>query len=88
MLYYNTNNYRLRLIESTDWETIETIDHVLCNVVRELANLYRAYEAEGWRSSQQSTEYDEVTQSGFRLFVSPHIPKPTPLNQLKQRWAA
>ncbi len=65
-----------RLIEVVDWSVVEALDVEMARAVEELAALYKAYCAEGWREGQAGTEFDELTMAGIELFVRPRVPAP------------
>jgi hypothetical protein len=66
------------LIRYVDLGTIHAMDLAVVHLLEELRALRDAYEGAGWVEGASAPEYDELTETGIRLFITPRFPAAVP----------
>ena len=62
------------LVRYVDLDTIAAMDLAVVHLLEELRDLHHVYEDAGWFEGASAPEYDELTEAGIRLFITPRFP--------------
>ena len=63
------------LIRYVDRDTIAAMDLAVVHLLEELRALHDVYEDAGWAGSAWAPEYEELTEAGIHLFITPQFPE-------------
>jgi len=66
------------LIRYVDLDTIAAMDLAVVHLLEELRALHDVYEDAGWAEGASAPEYDELTEAGIHLFITPRFPAAVP----------
>jgi hypothetical protein len=66
------------LVRYVDSATLTAIDGAVVHLLEELRALHDAYEEAGWVGGAAASEYEELTEAGIRLFITPQFPAALP----------
>ena len=66
------------LIRYVDRETIAAMDLAVVHLLEELRALHDVYEDAGWADGASAPDYEELTEAGIRLFITPRFPAAVP----------
>ncbi len=76
------------LVRYVEMERIAAMDLAVVHLLEELRDLHDVYEAAGWDEDASAPEYDELTEAGIRLFITPGFPAAVPDSEYEPPVAA